>query len=464
MLLLACAGTAWAQLPSPPPLLPTDAPGKSQPFDPNTIREAQPQPPIVLPTPAKIEFTGNITLVEAVSLAMQLQPDVLTARGQLMSAEGQVTAQRAALLPNLNLRSQFTHNSSSAQQNLGRTVPITNTNDQLQNTIGYSQLIFDFGHTPALVRTADLRRQAAAFVVLQTENDLALTVKERFYTLERFQRQLAVIEADVSNRQEQLRLARALYEAGSRSPGDVVRAQTGVSNSVVQLNNVRRDLDLAVQDLAQSLGLPPRTPLTVVEQQEPDLGNKDLNYLAQQAAERRPDLMVAQRNVEASEANLTAAETTNLPALTTFTGITYQGQANGIQYPAFSVQVALDFDFYDGGYRLGVTRVAEGQLEVSQAELKRVQLSVEREVAGAVLSLLTAERNLEAAQAASDSAVQGVRIAAGRYQAALGQFTDVLDAQTALVLAQTALVNARTELDLARARVRHSLAAPFGDL
>lgn len=50
--------------------------------------------------------------------------------------------------------------------------------------------------------------------------------------------------------------------------------------------------------------------------------------------------------------------------------------------------------------------------------------------------LITAERNVEAAQRAVDSAREGVRIAVGRYQAAL---------------------------DLARSRLRHSVAEPFGE-
>lgn len=74
-----------------------------------------------------------------------------------------------------------------------------------------------------------------------------------------------------------------------------------------------------------------------------------------------------------------------------------------------------------------------------QADLKRTQLVVERDVSGALAQLITAERNVAAAQAGVDSAREGVRTAQGRYQVALGTLTDVLDAQSSLVTARNNL-------------------------
>ena len=78
-----------------------------------------------------------------------------------------------------------------------------------------------------------------------------------------------------------------------------------------------------------------------------------------------------------------------------------------------------------------------------------------------LIQLETAERNVDAATASVESARQGIRIAEGRYQAALGSLTDVFDAQLSFVSAQNNLVNSLNDLNLARARMRHALAAPF---
>lgn len=476
--LLAGAQTRDEQtpVPPPPPLIPIPIPGEAAPFNPIQTREAQPQPPLDIP-PAGPDVTEPLflDLPSAVQLALKQQPDILTAKGQLRQAEGVVVQERAALMPRLNLQSTFNHTSSPGDSNdgvdsaslvtagSGGTVVSSGgrTSDRLSTSLGLSQLLFDFGRTRNLVLQADLQRQAAAAAVLQAENDLALDVKERFYTLILTRRQVQVRQDDLAQRQEQLRLARALYDAGQLAPGDVVRAQTAVTNSVVSLNRARQEEELARQDQAQALGLSPLTPLQIRESAEPDLPDKTVAYLLDKAVERRPDMLVAQKNVAAGEAALGAAHALNRPALTAFTGITYQGDINGVQRPTFSAQLQLDFDIYDGGARAGAVTSAEGALEAQQAQLVRTRLQVERDVSGALAQLVTAERNVAAAQAGVDSAREGVRIAQGRYQVALGTLTDVLDAQSSLVTARDNLASSLSELDLSRARLRHALASPF---
>lgn len=482
--LMFCALAASAQMPGetitpvppPPPLVPLPIPGQPAPFNPDQTREAQPAPPLRIP-PAGPDIAEPLLLdlPTAVQLALRLQPDVLSARGQLRQAEGVVVQQRSALLPRVNIQSTLNHSSSPGDSNdgldsaslvsagNGGTVVSSGgrTSDRLSTSLGLSQLLFDFGRTRNLVLQADLERQAAAAAVLQAENDLALEVKERFYTLILARRLLQVRQDDLAHRQEQLRLARALYDAGQLAPGDVVRAQTAVTNSVVSLNRARQDEELARQDQAQSLGLSPLTPLSIRESAEPDLPDKSVEYLMDMALRRRPDVLVAQKNVEAGEAALGAAYALNRPALNVFTGITYQGDIDGVQRPTFTAQLQLDFDLYDGGARAGAVTSAEGALEVVRAQLQRARLQVERDVSGALTQLITAERNVAAAQAGVDSAREGVRIAQGRYQVALGTLTDVLDAQSSLVTARDNLANGLSELDLARARLRHALASPF---
>lgn len=479
-----CALAASAQVPveevtpvpPPPSLVPVPIPGQPAPFNPNQTREARPSPPLqIAPAGSQALEPLVLDLPSAVQMALRQQPDVLTARGQLRQAEGVVVQQRSALLPRLNLRSTFNRSSSPGGSNegldstslvsagSGGTVVSSagRSSDRLSTSLGLSQLLFDFGRTRNLVLQADLDRQAAAAAVLQAENDLALDVKERFYTLILARRRVQVREDDLAHRQDQLRLARALYEAGQLAPGDVVRAQTAVTNSVVSLNRVRQDEELARQDQAQALGLPPLTPLWIRESAEPDLPEKSVEYLMGKALERRPDMLVAQKNVEAGQAALGAAYALNRPALNVFTGITYQGDIDGVQRPTFTAQLQLDFDLYDGGARAGAVTSAEGALEVVQAQWRRTRLQVERDVSGSLAQLITAERNVAAAQAGVDSAREGVRIAQGRYQVALGTLTDVLDAQSSLVTAQDNLANGLSELDLARARLRHALASPF---
>lgn len=462
-----------AQLPPPPPRVPQAIPGEPAPFNPNDTREATPMKPLRIELPGQSLSEQPLRLSELIQLAWDKQPDVIEARGVLRQREGAVVSQRSALLPTVSVNSTYSHVTTNSGSGGGGTVIVGNqvisggssgnssTSDRLFHRIGFNQLLFDFGRTRNLIKQADLLQQASAASLLSTLNDVALNVKESFYNLTLAERLLEVGQDDLANRQQQLALARALYDAGEMAPGDVVRAQSAVTASVVSLNQAQLAVETARQQLLLSLGVSPLTQLQVVDEGEPDLPNKEVTYLLEQAGKKRPDLLAAERTVQARKAGLGAAFALNRPALSTFTGITYQGPLDGRQYPTLTAQLSLSFDLYDGGARAGAVTTAEGALQVAEAQYARTQNQVQGLVAKTLAQLLTAEQNVEAAKSGVESAREGVRIAEGRYRVALGSLTDVLDAQRAFVQARTDLANSLYALDLARARTRHVLASPL---
>ena len=463
---------AAQELPPPPPEVPLAVPGEPPPFDPAETQEAKPMPPlkIVLPDSSS---TIRVSLVDAIATAWQNQPDVLEASGQLRRREGDVVTQRSALLPSIGVDTTYSHVVTKTTGGGGSVIVggqvissgdgggSVNVSDRISARIGFSQLLTDFGRTRNLVLQADRLRAAAAADLLSTKNDVALSVKERYYDLTRRTGLVEVAEDDLANRQQQLALARALYDAGELAPGDVVRAESAVTASVVSLNQARLNLETSRQDLLVGLGISPVEEVEIEPFVEPELPRKELGYLLEKASEKRPDLLSAKYQVEASKAGLGAAYALNRPELSTFTGITYQGQVDGRLLPTLSAQLSLAFDIYDGGARAGAVTSAEGGLMVSEANLRRTELEVSRLVAQDLAQLITAEENVKAAQVGVESAREGVRIAEGRYRVALGSLTDVLDAQRAFVQARTDLVNSFNALNLARARIRHALAAPL---
>lgn len=479
LLLLALSLVAAGQplpLPPPPPEVPEPIPGESAPFDPEKTQEAPVKPGLKLTLPAASEELPErpLTILQAIVTAWERQPDVLEARGRLRQAEGAVVQQRANILPTLSLNSTYSHVTTNSapgggggntvivgNQVLGGGGGASNTTDRLSTRVGFDQLLFDFGRTRNLILQADLQRQSAAADLLAAKNDAALSVKENLYRYIQARRLVRVREEDLENRRQQLRLARALYDAGEMSAGDVVRAQSAVTNSVVSLNSARLDFENARQTLVLSVGLPPMSPVEFEDFSEPQLAERELAVLLERALSQRPDLISARREVEARKAGLGAAYAFNRPQVNAFTGVTYQGQLDAVQVPTLTAQLLFSFDFYDGGARAGAVTSAEGLLQISQANLQRTRLEVERLVGSVLARLLTAERNVEAAKAGVASAREGVRIAEGRYRVGLGTLTDVLVAQSDYVQAQTNLQDSYAELFVSRARLRHALAAPL---
>ena len=310
------------ELPPPPPDKPTAVPGEAPPFDPNRIHEAQPMPPLHITLPGVDPSASSLNLFDAILLSWENQPDVLQALGELRVREGAVVSERSALLPTIDLRSSYSHitTNTAGGGGGGGTVVVgdqvvgggngggsSSTTDRLSNRIGYNQVLMDWGRSRNLIKQADLLRQASAAALLSTKNDVALDVKESYYAFTQALGLELVAADDLANRQQQLALAKALYDAGEMAAGDVVRAQSAVTASVVSLNEARLRVETARQTLLLSLGLSPLVELEVESFQEPPLPDTELGYLLSKALEQRPDLLAAQRQVEARKAGVGAA-------------------------------------------------------------------------------------------------------------------------------------------------------------
>src|SRR5262249_13764804 len=209
------------------------------------------------------------------------------------------------------------------------------------------------------------------------------------------------------------------------------------------------------------LGTDPRTPIQPAETGEPAVTANDVNALVQTALTQRPDIRQLQENLRATEYGVSAAKSTNSPAVVGSIGASTRGESFPSGNDFFIVGVNIIWTPFDGGLTAGRVREARANRLSAQAQLTSAQLTVTSDVSQAYLDLRTAEQRVTTAQSEVANAEESVRLAEGRYRAGVGTFIDVTDAQAALVTAQTNRVNAQTAVEQARAAVAHAVGAPL---
>ena len=141
--------------------------------------------------------------------------------------------------------------------------------------------------------------------------------------------------------------------------------------------------------------------------------------------------------------------------------------ASGNYYPTTSFQfprqrtaaltVSASIPLYDGGVTRD--RINEARLRTDNARdiLASSQSGVALEVRQAYLTLSTAARQIEAANAALTQAIAARQLAQIRYEGQVGLFLEVTDAQTALVRAENAQINAVYDYLIARAQFNNAV-------
>lgn len=424
------------------------------------IEETPLPPPIELGTPESIQSDvpmKPISADEAASIALTHQPTIEIARSIVKAAQGREQQARAGLIPTIGISSSYNSvNGGSGGASIGS----VSGSSGYQASASIRQLLFDFDRTRNLSRQASAQRRSTNASLSSAESDLVLRVKQAFYTYSQNQRLVAVNEANLKNRQDHLALAKARLNAGVGLPVDVVRAETSVSEAVLNLNLAYANASASKVALVQLMGIDPRTPITIADAGEPEIAADDMNALVETALKQRPEMEQSRAGINAAQYGLSAARTNNSPALVG--SLSYGGRGATLPLDnSTTLGVSIQFNLFDGGVTAGKIKEAQANLQGAQSQLTSVQYAVISDVTQAYLNLKSAEQRVATADSEVKNAEEALRLAQGRYNSGLGTFLDVLDAQTALLTANTNRVNTQSAVNQTRSAMERALGQPI---
>lgn len=428
---------------------------QTPPVEPR-VQDTPLPPPVELPTPPEVdESVANrpITAAEAVRIALQRHENVTVAESGVAAAQGRIRAARSGLLPTVNTSGGYTR---SERVSTGSGGGLSGTTG-FQASVNLNQLLYDANHTRDLVRQAQAQEISAGENLERVQADLALQVKQAFYTYAQNRQLVLLQESNLQNRQEHVRMAQARLRTGIGLPLDVVRAETAVAQAVLDLTVARTNESTARVNLALLMGLDPRTPLEIAESEEPAMDVADLNALVDTALAQRPEVGQANASLEAARFALAAAKTLDAPSVSASVGLSARGNSMPPRNDALSVGAQVQWSPFDGGLRRGRQAEASAGVTAAQAQVENAQRLVTAEVSQSYLTLRAAEQRVVAAEAGIANAEESLRLATGRYQAELGSFLDVLDAQAALTAARTQRITALTAVSQARAALARAV-------
>ncbi|MBI1757446.1 MAG: TolC family protein [Fimbriimonas ginsengisoli] len=409
--------------------------------------------PLELPSFAADALKGPLAAQDAVAFALDHSPVVRAARANLITAIGKYRQTGSALNPSLSLSHTYTRQETIENRSSSSvSVPTA-----YSSAVTLKQLLFDFDKSPNLTKAARLQVEASRQALRQAESDLALSVKSGFYTAFEAARLVAVAEANVKSRGLQLELAKARMGAGLGAPADVVRATTSFDDGLNTLVQARATALTARVQFAALLGLDPRSELKLSAGHEAAVASPKLPDLVASALSQRPEALAAVANLESARATRKASLANDSPSVALSLIYGAKGDRDPTLTQTGAAALSVTWPIWDGGFSHGVRIQADGQLASAEAVSRQTSLAVVSDVSQAFVLLQAAEQRLTIATAEEANALEGARLAEGRYRAGVGSFLEVTDAQAALVSAQTARVNAESGLDRARATLAHAV-------
>ncbi len=388
------------------------------------------------------EFFTDERLQKIIGIALDNNRDLRLAALNVERARALYGIQRAELLPSVNAAGMMSKQLVPADLSTTGSAMVA---EQYSVNLGITSWEIDFfGRIRSLkdqaleeyLATEDARRSA--------QISLVSAVAQAYLTLAADRETLKLVISTLDAQETSYKLIRKRYDVGISSELDLLRAQSQVDTA---RGDVARYTQLTAQD-ENALNLLVGSPLPQDDILTSDLGSinppKEISPgLSSELLLRRPDVLAAEHQLKAANANIGAARAAFFPriSLTTaigtasadLSGLFKAGQGTWLFAPQIMMPIfdARTWSAYD------VTKVDK---EISVAQYEKVIQTAFREVADALAVRGTVNQQIAAQQSLVGAVAETYRLSNARYTKGIDSYLSVLDAQRSLYGAEQVLI------------------------
>jgi multidrug efflux system outer membrane protein len=287
--------------------------------------------------------------------------------------------------------------------------------------------------------------EARRGVMLTLTSDVA----QAYFELLGLELQLQIAKDTTTSFSDTLKLFTQRYEGGVASKLDTSRAEAAQAAAAAAIPEFERQIALKENQISVLLGANPQSIVHTVKLLDEVVPPDIPVGLPSALLERRPDVLAAEQQVRAANAQVGVAIANFFPqfGLTALVGqaSTPLSQLTAGTANVWSVAGNFAGPIYEGGALRAQKRQAVAAWQQSKLQYEQTALNAFTDVSNALLSRLKFEL-IRAEQARSVAAYQeAVTVSLQRYNAGKASYFEVLDAQLQLYPEQNAL--AQTELN-----------------
>lgn len=403
----------------------------------------------------------QLTLHDAVSLALKQNPQVQIGVLQAAQAKQDQNIARADLLPQAQLNVSDSVTRANLETAFGRPFP------GFPQHLGPFQIfnagpsatapILDFAAWSRL-HAARENTSAAQAGEQSIREDLVLQTVSQYLGALRAAAQVKAAQTRIDLAQALYNQAADLQKNGAGTGIDTLRANVELQNEKQVLIAAQTQYDVALFGLARLLSLDQRQPIQLSDAmsffETPAFsfeGSIDRAYQV------RPEMLQIDARLRAAQASRHAAIDQRLPSIRATGNWDYQGLSVSTGIPVYQYQVGAELPLFTGGRIRAETSKAD--LEIKKVEQQRDDLrnQIALEVKTATAQLDSARHQVEVANLGIQLAQEEVTQARDRFAAGVADNIEVVQAQDALSRASDNQIAALYQFNQARADLARAI-------
>lgn len=416
----------------------------------------------------------SYTLPKAVDYALNNNPDLQIMQERIGQAQAQLGEALSAFYPQIKTRLSYEHSDNPArafamvisQRRLDFSIGDSGFNhpggvDNYRPEVMATYSLFRGGQDYQLSKAAELGVEAATLNKSSMRNRLIQAVHSAFYAY------LAAVEAHkVTQRSieavdSELKQSRDRYEAGALLKSDVLSLEVQLAQAKEEEIQAKNAIELTRTGLKTLLGLNAEQSLEIDSgaQWTPPTNNKAFDAMLQQAISQRPEMQVAQKQLEIAERRLSAAKGAHLPRADAY--VSYGSDSKDLDFSTnrdnVTAGVMVEMDIFSGFATQEKIHKAEHELTAAEQTLNKIRLQIENDVKTAHLKLQEALARLKVATASVTAAEEALRMVNEQRKAGVVTVTRYIETEVARDRALSRNIAARFDALIAEALLNQAI-------
>ena len=389
------------------------------------------------------DFVKNDKLKELITLALENNRDLKIAILNIESARATYRIEKAKYFPSIEAKASNTN---------ARDVT-SNNNTEISRTysakFGASYELDLFGKTRSLNDSALQSYLATKYAATSAKISLISEVINIWNTLSSNIEHLKLLENSIYNLKVASELTQKKFDMGIILIDDVFSSQTSLKETEVNLLNQLTTIEKNKNAL--ELLVSTSIPNDLLPTGFKDTGNSLMliqSGLSSEVLFSRPDIIEAEYNLKAKNANIGVARAAFFPSITLtadygLASTSLSSLFNGNAQTVWSFIPSINLPIFKGGENKANLDYANAQQKIALAQYEKTIQSAFKDVSDALIERANISKQLNAQEDLVNTAQKSYEVALNSYKYGLGTYLNVLVAQKTLFDTQRVLVDTK---------------------
>ena len=416
---------------------------------------------IVAAAPEQTGTTKEISLDEAVKLALTNNPSGKIAVFDFEAAKGALTAARSYRWFTISASHKDARTWSGEAANTAAGRDPNYVAEQYTNSATLNWTLWSGNKVESQVSQAKLDLDSKQWGIAKARQQLKYDATDAYFKFMAARDNVKLNQESVERLERYLQDVKLQFEVGVVAKVDVLRSEVELAKAKQSLIEAQNTYDLTMANLNNIIGFPLTTELNIKGDLSYARYEKELAFCVDAALRQRPEISQYTDAAKSAQEGITVAKSGYLPTVSAvYNAGWYDSKFAGGNNYNWSVYLLTNWTLFDSGYTAGKVKQAVEGYKKAQEQLKQTVDSVQLDVRQTYLSLKAAEQSIATSSSAVGLAEEDYKIKVIRYQAGVGTNLDVLDAQVALTTAKNNFLKAMYEYNNFRAKLDKAMGAP----